>query len=149
MTSGKVLTLYITMPDMMRAGHRMTCEDFDCDANGIVGGRDYENDVAHPILLVSQKSYEIIEEAELVLDKGILLENVYVDIDLNHLNAGSIIEIGETLFKVTGPCLAFNYLYALAPELPELLEGNRGIFITPVDYGSVNVGDEVKIIEAH
>ncbi|MDF1875109.1 hypothetical protein JHD48_05130 [Sulfurimonas sp. SAG-AH-194-I05] len=148
MTTGKVLDLYMTMPDMIRVGHRMRCEDFDCDMSGIVGGRDYDNGVEHEILLVSQKSYELIEEAELVVDKGILLENIYVDIDLNHLNKGSIIEIGETLFDVTGPCNAYGYLYALAPEIPELIKGKRGIFISPVEYGAVAVGNDVTIIKA-
>ncbi|QSZ41051.1 hypothetical protein GJV85_02610 [Sulfurimonas aquatica] len=147
MTSGKVLTLYMTMPDMMRAGHRMRVEDFDCDENGIVGSRDYDNGDDKPLVLISKKSYDIIEEAELVLEKGVLMEDIYVDIDLYHLKTGSIIEIGEVLFKVTGPCLDYRYLYAFAPELPELLHGNRGLFITPIDYGGIQVGDEVKIIE--
>jgi MOSC domain-containing protein YiiM len=147
MTSGKVLSLYMTMPDMMRSGHRMKCDDFDCDSNGIVGSRDYDNGADQSLVLVSKKSYDIIEEAELVLEKGVLMENIYVDIDLNHLKQGSVIEIGETLFEVTGACEDYRYLYAFAPELPELLQGNRGLFITPVEYGGIAVGDEVKVIE--
>jgi len=147
MTSGKVLTLYMTMPDMVRAGHRMIVEDFDCDDNGIVGSRDYDNGNDQPLVLVSKKSYDIVEDAELVIEKGLLMEDIYVDIDLNHLKAGSIIELGETLFEVQGPCEAYRYLYAIAPELPELIHGNRGILINPVEYGAVAVGDEVKIIK--
>ena len=147
MTSGKVLTLYMTMPDMLRSGHRMKVEDFECNPGGIVGDKNYESAESNPILLVSQKSYDIIEEAELVLDKGVLMENIFVDIDLNHLKQGTIIEIGDTLFEVNGPCKAYAYLYAFSPELPELIDGNRGIFITPVEHGNVAVGDEVKIVQ--
>lgn len=147
MTSGKVLSLYMTMHDMMRSGHRMKCDDFDCDSSGIVGSRDYDNGKDQLLVLVSKKSYDIIEEADLVLDKGVLMENIYVDIDLNHLKKGSIIEIGETLFEVVGPCEDYRYLYAFAPELPELLQGQRGIFVSPVEYGGVAVGDDVKVIE--
>lgn len=147
MTSGKVLSLYITMPDMMRSGHRMRCDDFDCDTNGIVGSRDYDNGSEQLLVLVSKISYDIIEEADLVLEKGVLMEDIYVDIDLNHLKKGSIIEIGETLFEVVGPCADYRYLYAFAPELPELLEGQRGIFVSPVEYGSIVVGNDVKVIE--
>ncbi len=147
MSQGKVLSLYMTVPDMMRPGHREKCENFDCDPNGIIGDRDYENGAEHVMLLVSQKSYEIIEDADLAVDKGVLMENIYVDIDLNHLKEGSIIEIGETLFKVEGPCRAYRYLYAFSPELPELIDGNRGIFIRPLEYGSVTLDDEVKVIE--
>ncbi|MDA7818055.1 hypothetical protein N9A28_07680 [Sulfurimonas sp.] len=147
MTNGKVLSLYITMPDMVRAGHRMKCEDFDCDTNGIVGSRDYDEGVDSPIVLVCKKSYDIIEEAELVIDEGLLMESIYVDVNLYHLKAGSIIQIGETEFEVTGPCEAYRYLYAIAPELPELIHGNRGLIIEPVAYGEVAVGNEVKVIK--
>ena len=147
MTSGKVLTLYITMPDMMRAGHRMRVEDIEIDENGIMGSRDYENDTERKMVIVSKKSYDIIEEAELVFERGLLMEDIYVDIDLYHLKEGSVIEIGEMLFEVNGPCEDYRYLYSFAPELPELIHGKRGLFISPLDYGGVQKGNEVKIIK--
>lgn len=147
MTSGNVLALYMTMPAMMRSGHRMQCEDFDCDPNGIVGDKNYESGSSYVMLLVSKSTYDIIEEAEIALDKGILLENIYVDIDLYHLKKGSLIEIGETIFEVNGTCEDYRYLYAFAPEVPELIRGKRGLFITPVEYGTVTVGDGVTIIQ--
>jgi len=147
MTSGKVLSLYMTMPDMIRAGHRMSVEDIDCDENGIMGSRDYENGSEHKMVIVSKKSYDIIEEAELVLEQGVLMEDIYVDVDLYHLKPGSLIEIGDIIFEVTGLCEDYRYLYAFAPELPDLLRGQRGVFVTPVDYGAMAVGDEVKVIK--
>lgn len=147
MTSGKVLSLYMTMPDMIRAGHRMKVEDIECDENGIMGSRDYENGSEHRMVIVSKKSYDIIEEAELVLEQGVLMEDIYVDIDLYHLKAGSLIEIGDIIFEVNGLCEDYRYLYAFAPELPDLLKGQRGLFVTPVDYGGMAVGDEVKVLK--
>ena len=147
MTSGKVLSLYMTMPDLMRSGHRMKCDDFDCDPDGIIGSRDYGNGEEQMLLLVSKISYDIIEEAELAVDKGLLMENIYVDIDLNHLNKGSIIEIGETLFEVKGACEDYRYLYTFVPEAADLIQGKRGLFVTPVEYGTVRVGDEVSVIQ--
>jgi len=147
MTKGKVLSLYMTMPDMMRSGHRMRVEDLECDEHGIMGSRDYENGTERPMVLVSKKSYDIIEEAELVFERGLLMEDIYVDVDLYHLKKGSVIEIGEILFEVNGPCEDYRYLYAFAPELPELIQGNRGLFITPIDYGRIEVGDEVSVVK--
>jgi MOSC domain-containing protein YiiM len=147
MTNGKVLALYMTMPDMMKLGHRMQCEDFDCDPDGIVGDVNYEASENPMLLLTSKKSYDIIEEAELVIDVGVLLENILVDINLYHLKEGSVIEIGETIFEVLGECKAYGYLMALAPELPELLQGNRGIFVRAIDQGRVALWDEVKILK--
>jgi len=147
MTNGKVLKLYMTMPDMIRAGHRMLVDDIECDENGIMGSRDYENGTEHKMVIVSKKSYDIIEENDLVVDEGVLMEDIYVDVDLNHLKAGSVIEIGDMLFEVDGPCESYRYLYAFAPELPELIHGNRGIFVTPIEYGGMQVGDEVKVLK--
>jgi MOSC domain-containing protein YiiM len=147
MTSGKVLSLYMTMPDMIRSGHRMRVEDIECDENGIMGSRDYENGSEHTMVLVSKKSYDIIEEAELAFERGLLMEDIYVDVDLYHLKKGSVIEIGEMLFEVTGPCEDYRYLYAFAPELPELIQGKRGLFISPIEYGRIEVGDEVNVVQ--
>jgi MOSC domain-containing protein YiiM len=147
MKTGKVKKLYMTMPDMMRAGHRMTCDDLDCDEGGIIGDMNHETSEKYVMLLVSQKSYDLVKEAELVIDEGVLLENIYVDIDLNGLKEGSLIEIGELILEVTGPCESYGYLSALAPELPDVLRGNRGIFVRPVDEGRIQVGDEVKVLK--
>jgi hypothetical protein len=144
MANATVLSLYMTTPDLMRSGYRQKVDYFECDPNGIIGDKSYESETPL-ILLVSKKSYDIIEEAELVLDKGVLMENIYVDADLYHLKPGSIIEIGEMLFEVTGPCESYGYLYGFAPELPELIAGKRGLFVKPLEFGTVNVGDEVTI----
>jgi len=148
MQNGKVLKLYMTMPDMMRSGHRMEVDDFDCDPGGIIGDMNYENAPDDKVmLLTSQKSYDLIDEADLYVDPGALLENIHVDVDLYHLKAGSIIEIGEVLFEVTAPCEAYGYLYGFDPELPEIIKGNRGLFVRPVDDGRVNVGDEASVLK--
>jgi len=143
MSKGKVLDLYITMPDMMRAGHRMDCEDFDCDPDGIIGDMNYEKSDTRVMLLTCQVSYDLAEEAGLVIAKGVLLESVHVDIDLYDLKVGDVIELGETLVEVTEHCEAYGYLMALAPELPEIIAGKRGLFVRPLDYGTIKVGDEV------
>jgi MOSC domain-containing protein YiiM len=125
----------------------MKVEDIECDENGIMGSRDYENGTERPMVLVSKKSYDIIEEADLFFERGLLMEDIYVDVDLYHLKKGSLIEIGEMVFEVTGACEDYRYLYAFAPELPELIQGNRGLFITPIEYGRIEVGDEVSVIK--
>ncbi|SFV60132.1 MOSC domain protein [hydrothermal vent metagenome] len=147
MTNGKVLALYMTMPDMMKLGHRMSCEDFECDPDGILGDMNYEAFENPMLLLTCKKSYELVEEAELALDVGVLMESILVDVNLYHLKAGSVIELGETIFEVLGACEAYGYLMALAPELPEILQGNRGIFVRAIDQGVVSLGDEVKILK--
>lgn len=145
--NGKVLDLYMTLPDPMRSGFRTRTDALECDPGGIVGDIGHDTESGHRLLLVCEKSYELIEAAELVVDRGVLLENIYVDEDVNGLQAGTLIEIGSVLFEVLGPCEAYRYLYALAPELPEILHGNRGVFITPVHYGRVEIGDTVRLAE--
>ncbi len=143
--NGKVLRLYTTIHDFMRVGHRLECNDLECDFDGIVGDKNYES--GQDILLISKSTYDIIDEAELVLEEGVLMENIYIDIDLYHLKKDSIIKIGQSVFEVTGSCEAYNYLYGFAPELPELIRGKRGLFLSAVDYGRIEVGDEVSVLE--
>ncbi len=145
--NGKVLALYMTIPDMMRSGHRMSCEDLDVDEGGIIGDMSHETSEDKVMMLTSKKSYDIIEEAEFYIDNGVLMENIHVDIDLYSLGKGSLIEIGEVIFEVTGPCESYGYLAALAPELPTLLKGNRGIFIRPTEEGQLHLADEVKVLK--
>ncbi|MDQ7085887.1 MAG: hypothetical protein Q9M36_13690 [Sulfurovum sp.] len=146
MENGKVLALYMTIPALVRAGHRMKCEDIECDPDGIIGDMNYESANKHIMLLTSKKSYDLVAEAGLVIHEGVLLESIYVDIDLYHLKEGSVIELGETLLTVTGACESYGYLAALDPELPEILKGNRGLFVRPIDYGRIVLGDTVKVI---
>ncbi len=147
MQEGKVLKLYMTMPDLMRSGHRMECEDIECDEGGILGDMNYEKSTEKVMLLTCKKSYDLVEEAELVIDVGVLLENIYTDADLYGLQKGSVIEVGEVFLEVMGDCEAYGYLSALAPELPDILRGNRGLFVRPMEYGRIAVGDEVKVVK--
>lgn len=147
METGKVLALYMTLPDLMRSGHRVLCEEFDCDPDGIIGDNNYETSEEYVMLLTCQSSYDIANNADIAIDQGILLENIHIDIDIYDLQKGSIIEIGETLLEVTGSCEVFGYLASLAPELPELLKGKRGLFVRPIEYGRIAVDDEVNVLK--
>jgi len=148
MQTGKVLALYMTLPDFMRSGHRTSCDAFECDPDGIVGDDNYETSEEHVMLLTCQTSYDIATEADIPLDAGILLENIHVDIDLYDLKEGAIIEIGETLLEVTGPCNAFGYLARYAPEVVELLENKRGLFVRPLEYAqTISLEDEVSVLK--
>lgn len=142
MNKGSVLALYMTTPDLMRKGHRVRCESLEYDSSGIIGDINYEKE--EKLLLVSKNSYEIIENAGVVVDLGLLMENIYVDIDINTLKSGESIKIGDYDFSVDRECRAYSYLYAISPELPSLIEGKRGIFITSKSKGIIKVGDEVS-----
>jgi hypothetical protein len=147
MENGKVLSLYMTMPDLMRSGHRMRVEDFECDEQGIVGDVNYEQEGEFLMLLTSQVTYDIIDKTEFVIDQGVLLESIHVDVDIYGLQKGTIIEIGETYFEVQGSCEDYGYIYRLAPEIPELIKGKRGLFVKPIEYGRVYVGDSVNVVK--
>jgi len=67
----------------------MKCEDIECDPNRIANDINYEKEDKNMLLLVSQKSYEIIKEANLILGK----------------------EYSDTIFQAISPCQAFGYLY--------------------------------------
>jgi len=74
MNTGKVLALYMTIPDLMKAGHRMKCEDFECDPEGIIGDMKYETTQERVMVLTCQKSYDIADEAGIVVDRVFYLK---------------------------------------------------------------------------
>ena len=148
MKEAKILNLYMTLPDMLRSGYRQRCESIEIDEGGIVGDVAHGTENGRKLLIVSQKSYDLIKEHDLVVDTGVLMEHIHVDEDLYDLKENDVLEIGDTVCKVLGKCEVYGYLAALAPELPEILYGNRGIFVEPVAPGEIKVGDKVIVHKA-
>ena len=56
MVTGTVQTLYISMQDFLRPGHRMSVDYIECDLDGIVDDMNYGIEGKNMILLCSQKS---------------------------------------------------------------------------------------------
>ena len=143
----KVEQLYMTQPDMLRSGHRVACDSLECDPDGIIGDVNHGIPDKNLLLAVSTQSYDIIDASDIVLDRGILMENILVDFDIDALKPGTIIEIDDVLFEIIRPCKAFAYLYGFAPELPELLEHKRGMFLRPLEEGQICIGSTVRIVQ--
>ena len=49
----------MTMPAMMRSGHRMAVEDFECDPEGIIGDMNHGTSEERVMLLTCQTTYDL------------------------------------------------------------------------------------------
>jgi len=144
---GKVLKLFITQDNKEKVRQKMT--DVTADENGIVDDKFYSKNDQRAILIASSKSYHIANEHDIELQTGSLGENILIDIDPYHLNAGETLTIGNTILEITQNCTLCKGLSSVNTKLPKLLKNDRGIFAKVISGdGNISVGD-VVIIPLH
>lgn len=100
----------------------------------------------------SKRQVYLVDEGTLRsvdLQPGDLNENITVrGLDVNTLQAGQRVRIGETLLEVTGPCTVCGELENVRPGLKEVLRGRRGVLTRVIHGGIVRVGDPLMIEES-
>lgn len=105
------------------------------------GGEGIEGDTSYgrktrQVLLVSKETIEAFD-----LAPGNLRENIVTTrLDLQALQSGSLLSIGETTIEVTGDCSPCDHLETLRVGLKEEIRGNRGILARVVTSGVIQIG---------
>ncbi len=141
---GKVLKLFITKDNKEKT--RIQKDQVELDSNGITTDKFYAKDDQRAILITSLQSYNMAREEAIELEEGILGENILIDINPYHLNAGDRFNIGDITFEITQNCTLCKGLTTVNAKLPKLLKNDRGIFAKVVsEAGSISVGDSVEI----
>jgi MOSC domain-containing protein YiiM len=93
------------------------------------------------VYLVDEHTLSSVE-----LQPGDLNENITVrGLDVNALQAGQLVRIGDALLEVTGPCTVCGELENVRPGLKEALRGRRGVLTRVLQGGVVRVGDPLTI----
>jgi len=64
------------------------------------------------------------------LEYGQLSENILIDHDIYHLDAGSKLKIGDTILEISQHCTLCKSLTKINNKLPKLLKTDSGVFIT-------------------
>lgn len=110
---------------------------------GLVGDRHARAGSSRQILLMDRAVMKTLE-----VEPGQLRENMTVEgLSLFGLQEGQKLRMGEDLeFQVGELCAPCGNMELIRPGLQETIEGQRGIFVTPLGSGEVNVGDEVTVI---
>jgi len=142
---GKVLELFITHNDANKT--RESVSSIFVDEFGIKNDKFYNKNIMRSILITSEESYKLSLKNDIHLANGSLGENILIDINPYHLNAGDKIIIGKCTLEITQNCTLCKGLSSVNSKLPKLLKNDRGIFAKVVNGSSeIDVGDNVEIL---
>ena len=109
---------------------------------GLVGDRHAKAGSTRQILMMDRAIMEALE-----VEPGQLRENITVEgVSLFGLQKGQKLRVGDGLeFQIGELCDPCENMDHIRPGLREKIEGQRGLFVTPLSSGTVNVGDEVTL----
>lgn len=109
---------------------------------GLVGDRHAEAGSTRQILMMDKAVMDTLE-----VDPGQLRENITVEgVSLFGLKEGETLKVGDDLeFKIGELCDPCDNMDHIRPGLREKIEGQRGLFVTPLGSGTVKIGDDVTV----
>lgn len=139
---GKVLNLFISVP----GSNRIEKESFELDPKGIVEDKYYDKNIHRSVLITSLESYDLAIEHDIQVPIGALGENILIDYNPYHLNAGDQLSIGEVILQISQNCTICDHLSAIDERLPTLLKDDRGIFAKVIKGGVIKKGDEITLL---
>lgn len=139
---GKVLNLFISVP----GSNRIEKESFELDPKGIVEDKYYDKNIHRSVLITSLESYDLAIEHDIQVPIGALGENILIDYNPYHLNAGDQLSMGEVVLQISQNCTICDHLSAIDERLPTLLKDDRGIFAKVIKAGVIKKGDEITLL---
>lgn len=96
--------------------------------------------VGRQVLLADQETLEAM-----ALRPGILRENITTDgLNVNSLQIGQQLRIGEALLEVTMVCTPCNHMERIRPGLRKELWGRRGMLCRVLEGGVIRAGDLIE-----
>jgi MOSC domain-containing protein YiiM len=143
MQQGKVLQLFITKDNAQKT--KLSPKSITLTSEGIVGDKFYAKDPQRAILITTTQSYKMAQEQGIEMPYGTLGENILIDINPYHLQAGEQLQIGECTLEITQNCTLCKGLSTINSKLPKLLKDDRGIFAKVIKGNSLHVNDRVSL----
>ncbi len=110
---------------------------------GLVGDRHAKPGSSRQILLMDRAILDALE-----VEPGRLRENMTIEgLPLFGLEKGQKLRVGDSIeFQIGELCDPCENMDHIRPGLREKIEGQRGLFVTPLSSGEVKLGDEVTIV---
>ena len=94
------------------------------------------------VLLVESETLKAME-----LLPGSIRENITTEgLNVNGLEAGTRLRIGEALVEVTAPCTPCDLMERIRPGLRRDLQGQRGMLCRVLESGAIRRGDSIEIL---
>jgi MOSC domain-containing protein YiiM len=140
---GKVIDLFVSQKD--RSG-RVEKEALSLDPKGIIEDKYYDTNIQRSVLITTQESYALASSHHIKMPYGSLGENVLIDYNPYHLNAGDQLHIGDVVLEISQNCTMCDHLSKIDKDLPTLLKDDRGIFAKVIDGGVIKKEDEIYLL---
>ena len=141
---GKVINLFVSVQG---SSTRVEKESFHLDPKGIVEDKFYDTNIHRSVLITSQDSYNLASSHQIKMPYGSLGENVLIDYNPYHLNAGDQLRIGNVLLEISQNCTICDHLSKIDKDLPTLLKDDRGIFAKVIEGGVIKKEDEIYLLD--
>ncbi len=139
---GTILELFYSTTEK-----RINTTELTLDNKGIVGDKYYDKDIQRSVLITSQESYALALNNGINAPKNALGENLLIDYNPYHLNAGAKLSVGDLVLEITQNCTLCNSLSKVDKKLPKLLKDDRGIFAKVVHSGVIKQGDNIYLLK--
>ena len=140
--TGKILELFYSTND-----GRVNTTELALDEKGVVEDKYYNKNIQRSVLITSLDSYNLAISHGIDAPYSTLGENILIDYNPYHLEAGEQIMIGELILEISQHCTLCKSLAKIDARLPKLLKDDRGIFAKVIASGTIHKGDNIYLLD--
>ena len=139
---GSVFSLFYST-----ANGRSSSAELDLDTKGIVKDKHYNKNIERSVLIASLDSYALAKNHGIDVPYGALGENLLIDYNPYHLQAGARLKIANVTLEISQHCTLCKSFTKIDAKLPKLLKDDRGIFAKVIKSGSIKEGDDIYLLD--
>ncbi len=121
--------------------------ELDLDKKGIVKDKHYNKNIERSVLIASLDSYALAKNHGIDVPDGALGENLLIDYNPYHLQAGTRLKIADVTLEISQHCTLCKSFTKIDAKLPKLLKDDRGIFAKVIESGSIKEGDDIYLLD--
>lgn len=139
---GTVVNLFVSKDG---AEPRESKETSILELDGVCEDKFKGKDIQRSVLIVSERSYELVKQNGIDIADGDLGENILVNCDPYSLPSGTKFQIGDATLEISQKSSLCSSLSKINSKLPKLLKDKRGIFAKVISAGQVSKGDNISL----
>ncbi len=117
------------------------------DKKGIVKDKHYNKNIERSVLIASLDSYALAKNHGIDVPYGSLGENLLIDYNPYHLQAGARLKIGNVTLEISQHCTLCKSFTKIDAKLPKLLKDDRGIFAKVIKSGRIKEEDDIYLLD--
>jgi len=117
------------------------------DKKGIVKDKHYNKDMDRSVLITSLASYILAKNNSIDVPYGALGENLLIDYNPYHLQAGTRLKIADVVLEISQHCTLCKSFSKIDSKLPNLLKNDRGVFAKVIESGCIKLDDDIYLLD--